>query len=534
MSSPIVEVQGGKLKGEVNKTVDNVEFLTFKGIPYAKPPVGELRFSIPVPPEPWDGIRDATKDCNICAQFDSTSQSVVGDEDCLYLNVYTPKLLTDGTLMPVMVFIHGGGFIHGHGTNYSAHSPDYLIEKDVVIVSFNYRLGILGFLSLDCKDAPGNMGLRDQVQALKWVQKNIKQFGGDPDNVTIFGFSAGGASVEYLLLSPLARGLFHKAIAQSGSTLLPWAQNHKLKKLAYKIPSTKGKAITTDQDLLSFLKNLPIKDLIALSITAMSTSTFRGGIYFGFVPTIEKPGDWEPFLDKKPYDLLSRGEFTKVPFMSGCCTHEGLLMLATEELLARLEKLVKEKFFFEFLPFDIAEGDKLEMENKLKSAYLDAQHEFDDNNAFAIDFFTDVDFFGGGYISSCLIAKRSSPVYFFEFAYDGGLNYLKKKYNIHHKGACHGDEGGYLLKSEILRNSKVSKTDELVRNRLVEMWTNFAKYGNPTPQVNELLPIKWEPVTETGLAYLYIDENIKMKDELYPARTKLFKDLFAKYDLLSA
>lgn len=400
---------------------------------------------------------------------------MIGDEDCLFLNVYTPRIPSNESLMPVMVFIHGGGFVFGHGTDDSAHGPDYLVEKDVVIVSLNYRLGVLGFLCLDCKEAPGNMGLRDQVQALKWVQKNINKFGGDPKNVTIFGISAGGASVEYLLLSPLAKGLFHKAIAQSGSTLLPWAYSTKVKDLAYKMPLSKGEVVTTNKDLLKFLKNLPTNELITLSMTVLATDSWQGGIHFGFVPTVEKPGDWVPFLDKKPYDLLANGDFTKVPFMAGFCTREGLLMLSDCPL--RLEKLASEKNFVEFLPFNIEETDKIDLERKLKTIYLEGPQKYEDEDAFAIDFFTDVDFFGGGYVSASQIAKNNSSVYFYEFAYDGGLNYLKKKYEIHRKGACHGDDGGYLIKSQILLGEEVSETDKIVRNRLVEMWTNFAKYG---------------------------------------------------------
>ncbi|XP_028178028.1 esterase FE4-like [Ostrinia furnacalis] len=531
MSDPVVKVEEGKLKGKVNKTLNNFEYFAFKSVPYAKPPVGELRFSVPVPPEPWEGVRDATKNCNICAQLDRATQSVVGDEDCLYLNVYSPKLpASDDSLLPVMVFIHGGGFVFGSGTDDTVHGPDFLIEKDVVVVTFNYRLGILGFLALNSKDAPGNMGLRDQVQALKWIQKNIKQFGGDPNNVTIFGVSAGGASVEYLLLSPMAKGLFHKAIAQSGSTLLPWAQSSKIKKMAHKIRLITGNIVTSDEKLLKFLKGLSTKDLITYSMVVLAAEAWDGGITFGFVPTVEKSADWETFLDKKPYDALASGEFTKVPFISGFCSREGLLMVSHHP--ARLEKLKKEKNFLDFLPFDIDETEKQAMETKFKTIYLEAEQKFDDEDAFAIDYFTDVDFFGGGYVSASLIAKNNSPVYFYEFAYDGALNYLKKKYNIPRKGACHGDEGGYIIKSSIL-DGEISKTDEIVKNRLVGMWTNFAKYGDPTPEVNELLPTKWEPIAETGLAYLYIDEELKMKEDLYPARVKLFKELYEKYNLSS-
>lgn len=424
------------------------------------------------PPESWEGIRDATKICNICAQFDKETKSIIGSEDCLYLNVYMPKMpSTESELLPVMVFFHGGGFLFGHGTDDSAHGPDFLIEKEVIIVSINYRLGILGFLCLDNKEAPGNMGLMDQVQALKWVQKNIVSFGGNPNNVTIFGISAGGSSVEYLLLSPMAKGLFHKAIAQSGSSLLHWAHNSDIRKLAYKIPSLHG--ITDDDQLLKYLKGLSTNELVTESMMALAADEFKGGIHFGFVPTVENPGDWEPFLAKPPYQLLAQGEFTKVPYMTGFCTREGLLMVSHGALT--LDKFIKGKNFLDYFPFEIEDDEKADMELKLKKNYLEGEQKFQDADAYAIDFFTDVDFLGGVYVAAKLIAKHT-PVYFYEFSYDGNLNYIKKCYNIGREGACHGDDGGYIIKSHKLTGT-LTDTDKMIRDAMNTMWSNFAKYG---------------------------------------------------------
>ncbi|RVE54110.1 hypothetical protein evm_001233 [Chilo suppressalis] len=531
MSDTIVEIEQGKLKGKLCETPDKYKFFTFKSIPYAKPPLGDLRFSAPVPPESWEGIRDATIDCNVCIQFDRGAGGVFGDEDCLYLNVFTPKLPSAGSnLLPVMVFIHGGGFLFGNGTDEKTYGPDYLVQTDIVVVSFNYRLGILGFLSLNCKDATGNMGMRDQVEALKWVQKNIEKFGGDPKNVTIFGFSAGAASVEYLILSRMAKGLFHKAIAQSGSTLLPWALNNDIKQLAYKIPANISKTIKNDEELLKYLKDMPIKELILLSIKVVYSEQARGGIYFGFVPTIEEKSEWETFLDEKPYDLLAKGKFNKVPLIAGFCSREGLIMAPIGP--QKLEKLVKEKNFSDYIPFAIPEEDKTNVDAKLNIIYSEIKPEYGETDTLAIDFFTDVDFFGGAYVATSLIAKHSSPVYFYEFSYDGGLNYLKKKYNINRKGACHGDDGGYVIRCEAILGKNASKSDELVRSRIVEMWTNFAKHGDPTPKTDDLITTKWEPASEKGLLYMNISENLSMKTEsnLYPSRAKLFAELYAKYN----
>lgn len=378
-------------------------------------------------------------------------------------------------LLPVMFYIHGGGFISGHGTDTNTNGPEFLIKKDVVMVSINYRLGILGFLALDSKEAPGNMGLRDQVQALKWVKQNIDQFNGDPNNVTIFGLSAGGASVEYLMLSPMAKGLFHKAIAQCGTSLCHWAQTTKMKQLAAKIPVLDGKSIK-DNELLHYLKSLPTVELVKLSMMALAEEKFRGGINFGFVPVIEKPKGWEPFLDQPTYDLLSRGEFTQVPFMAGFATNEGLIMLALGKSI--LNKLVKDKIFTPSLPFRFDDSEADEMERNLKKIYLARENDYKDPEAFAIEYFSDVTIIGGVYTATSLIAtKNSCPVYFYEFAYDGNLNAVKHILNIKRDGVCHGDEIGYLLRNDMLPKPPYSDKDKLVLDRMVTMWTNFAKCG---------------------------------------------------------
>ncbi|GLG92613.1 Esterase SG1 [Gryllus bimaculatus] len=206
--SVTVSVRQGALRGRRDKTPSGQPFLSFQGIPYAQPPVGHRRFKPPVPLESWTGIRDATKPGNQSLQYDPTSKKIVGDEDCLFLNVFTPRLPTgrkEERLRAVLVWIHGGAFLLGSGDLYG---PEPLMEHDVVLVTINYRLGPLGFLGLGTAEAPGNAGLKDQTMALRWVKNNIHVFGGDPDNITIFGESAGGTSVHYQVLSPLSKGKY--------------------------------------------------------------------------------------------------------------------------------------------------------------------------------------------------------------------------------------------------------------------------------------------------------------------------------------
>lgn len=181
----------------------------FKGIPYAEPPIGKLRFKAPVKHKGWKLIRNAREHGPNCEV----------SEDCLYLNVYTMSLKCKRS---VMVYIHGGSFNSGSGDS-TLFGPSYFMKENVVIVTLNYRLGAFGFLSTGDEVIQGNNGLKDQLMALKWVKQNIEAFGGDVNSITIFGESAGSASVEYLILSPLAKGLFHRAISESGSSLCPWA-----------------------------------------------------------------------------------------------------------------------------------------------------------------------------------------------------------------------------------------------------------------------------------------------------------------------
>ncbi len=203
----------------------------YRGIPFAAPPVGDLRWKPPQSAASWQGIRQATEFGNACSQPAFPSNGLYGtapppiSEDCLYLNVWTPAKSADDRL-PVMVWIHGGGFVHGTGSAIG-YEGENLARKGAVVVTINYRLGILGFLALPELDAEspqhvsGNYALMDQIAALQWVQKNIAAFGGDPNRVTIFGESAGSISVNILMASPLAHGLFSRAIGESGGAFDP-------------------------------------------------------------------------------------------------------------------------------------------------------------------------------------------------------------------------------------------------------------------------------------------------------------------------
>ena len=218
---PIVEIQDGKLQG-----VEEYGMLAFKNIPYAAPPVGEMRWRPPQPASRWEGVRDASRFGQACLQplvKGLNSELVPGSEDCLKLNVFAPQSAHN---LPVMVWFHGGALISGSATE-PYYEPIALTKEGVIVVTVDYRLGKLGFFAPKelAEEARkngvpvGNYGTMDQIEALKWVRDNIRSFGGDPGNVTIFGQSAGGRSVTWLMTSPAAQGLFHKAIAESAQQL---------------------------------------------------------------------------------------------------------------------------------------------------------------------------------------------------------------------------------------------------------------------------------------------------------------------------
>lgn len=212
-SCQIIEIEDGFIEGRPMASRSGVSFSGFFGIPFAEPPLGELRFRAPVPKEPWDGILNCTIFGPMCMQ---PWVGVFGSEDCLQLNVFTKNIPLNETteLKPVIAFIHGGGFIGGTAMN---HGPEYLMDRDIVLVTIQYRLGAFGFMALEIPDIAGNQGLKDQNLALKWIQANIHHFGGDRDRVTISGLSAGSLSVTAHMVSPMSRGLFHNVIGLSGS-----------------------------------------------------------------------------------------------------------------------------------------------------------------------------------------------------------------------------------------------------------------------------------------------------------------------------
>ncbi|QNQ08892.1 carboxylesterase/lipase family protein [Sphingomonas alpina] len=314
-AAPATTIETGALQG---LTADGVA--VFRGIPYAAPPVGDLRWRAPRPAAAWAGPRDATKFANDCPQTWMPSDAAISgqpmSEDCLYTNVWTPKPGKQGANkkvggLPVMVWIHGGGFVNGSGA-----SPPYdglrLAKHGVVVVNFTYRIGRLGFfahpaLTKEANGAPtGNWGLMDQIAALNWVKRNIAAFGGDPAQVTIFGESAGGASVNRLMASPLARGLFVRGIASSGGGRDKWPDlaTAEAKGVAF------AKSVGAGEDVAS-LRAIPT-DIVRGKIGLLNNeeATYSGGITDGQIVTDSVDA------------IFAAGKEARIPYIVGANSDE--------------------------------------------------------------------------------------------------------------------------------------------------------------------------------------------------------------------
>ncbi|MFV0134361.1 carboxylesterase/lipase family protein [Streptomyces sp. HMX87] len=315
-TAPTATTWYGQVRGKAGDAAH-----AYLGIPYAAPPVGDRRWKPPAPPERWTGVRDATTPGNPCMQAPSSTPwgDLAGpgtpSEDCLYLNVHTPADRSP-LKRPVMVWIHGGGFTVGSGTFYDG--GDLAAQGDVVVVTLNYRLGAFGYLAHaglaeeSAHGVSGNYGLLDQQAALRWVRGNIAAFGGDPGNVTVFGESAGGGSVCQHLVSPRARGLFDRAIAQSGCGFpLPTQESQERTGAAWA-----GSLGCTD---VACLRARPAADILA----AAQAPTAR------WVPNVDGR-----VLPHQVTDALASGRFHRVPVLQGTTADEGRLTVATTYDLA--------------------------------------------------------------------------------------------------------------------------------------------------------------------------------------------------------
>uniref|UniRef100_A0A2A4K075 Carboxylic ester hydrolase n=1 Tax=Heliothis virescens TaxID=7102 RepID=A0A2A4K075_HELVI len=505
---PLVDSKVGLIRGL--RATDG-DYSMFMGIPYAT--VNESNpFGPSTPHSGFDEVFEAYDDSAICPQIEEFDNTVVGSVDCLHLNIYAPNSANSRNRLPVLVWIYGGYFTIGFSGRY-VYGPKFFVEKEVILVTLNYRLGPYGFMCLDIPDVPGNQGLKDQQLALKWIKDNIEAFGGDSNQITIMGESAGGASADFHLLYGQEK-LFDKAIMQSGTSFCPWAVLEPDRSAPLKLSEHLGFVTTDIHEALAFLSTVDAHLIIA-AIPELDL-VFRPCVENNF-ENVEKFIHDYPLNIKKP-------NIDNVPILIGYNSYESVY---TYDTLSE-EEFENFNVFYEYLDkyFNFGDEELIEMEQYVRNFYIgdekitkaveDGIIKFDSDLLFTYPVARTVQ----KYLDNGL-----KNIYFYLFSYDGGRNFVKHNLNITTPGASHADELGYLF--DVSYMDEPNTEDQLIVDRITTLWSNFAKYGNPTPETSELLPVQWPVVTKDLLNYLNIDSELQVEKRNFNTRIA-FWELFYK------
>merc|ERR1711892_28585 len=524
-SPEIVETRSGSINGSKVTPEDGLTYYEFHGIPYAQPPVDKLRFKSPLPVRPWTNTLDASKKGPYCwQQLDFQPEgSVAMSEDCLHLSVYAEDLKS--TQKPVMIWIHGGGFTQGSGNDYT---PVKLIREGVIVVSINYRLGALGFLTFGNDIVSGNMGLKDQALAIQWVKQNIQNFGGNPNKITIFGESAGAFSVHAQVLSPWNFGQIQGAIAQSGTMLFYnslksfGSREELFANNGAKILGCSSSEGNLDQLTLDCLQNIDIQQ-ISEKLVLSENTVFEGKpARFEWRPVIDNYAT-NPFLPLDPLEAMKTGIFNRIPFMSGTIKNEGALWVGGFKATGQAKNLIENwETFGPRLMLNSPSLEKASIEETLfANISLKYYNHPEGDSALAkdqplMDLFTDVSFTSPDQKTVQLMSKSSRHVFNYFLTQQTDNSLLGKLYNLSIEYTpIHADDLIFLM-DPFGQQIKMSEEESSLSNHMVKYWTNFAKYGHPTPSAQDL-PF-WNSVTETEHNYMELKAVPEMSQDLHGER----------------
>nr|XP_048720893.1 LOW QUALITY PROTEIN: neuroligin-3 [Caretta caretta] len=587
--SPTVNTHYGKLRGvrvplpsEILGPVDQ-----YLGVPYAAPPTGEKRFMPPEPPSSWSGIRNATHFSPVCPQnihsavpeimlpiwFTSNLDIVATyiqdpNEDCLYLNIYIPtedvkriskecarkpnkkicrkggasakkqgedladndgdedEDIRDSGAKPVMVYIHGGSYMEGTGN--MIDGSILASYGNVIVITLNYRVGVLGFLSTGDQAAKGNYGLLDQIQALRWISENIAFFGGDPLRITVFGSGIGASCVSLLTLSHHSEGLFQRAIIQSGSALSSWAVNYQPVKYTSLLADKVGCNVLDTVDMVDCLRQKSAKELVEQDIQPA-----RYHVAFG--PVID--GDVIP---DDPEILMEQGEFLNYDIMLGVNQGEGLKFV--EGVVDPEDGVSGSDFDYSVSNFvdnlyGYPEG-KDTLRETIKFMYTDwaDRDNPETRRKTLVALFTDHQWVEPSVVTADLHARYGSPTYFYAF-YHHCQSLMKPPWS----DAAHGDEVPYVFGIPMIGPTDLfpcnfSKNDVMLSAVVMTYWTNFAKTGDPNKPVpqdtkfihtkaNRFEEVAWSKYNPRDQLYLHIGLKPRVRDHYRATKVAFWKHL---------
>ncbi|XP_026749533.1 bile salt-activated lipase [Galleria mellonella] len=507
LKGPLVNSNAGLIRG---LQASDGDYSMFLGIPYAK--VNESNpFGVSIPQERFEEIYEANNDSlMLCPQYKKSSNTTVGNINCLYLNVYVPNVASLQNRLPVMIWIHGGAFMTGSGRKLT-YGPKFLVKQNIILVTINYRLGPYGFMCLDIPEVPGNQGMKDQLLALRWVKNNIEAFGGDVNKITAFGESAGAMSVDLHILS-VHDIIFNKVIMQSGTALASTILVKPDKLAPIKIAKFLGFKTESVPEALNFLVTTD-PNLIIAAVNSLDML---------FKPCVEtKFSNVEPFILKSWINANPK-RVRGMPILLGFNNKERLYEYVTkpaeyfDNLHVIHDKLVQ--------TFTFNESKLTKMENIIHHFYMG-------DRKISIKVRDEIGDFDSDYTYIHPIQKsirhyiKNSPknIFYYMFSYSGKRNFNKVTLNVTEGGAFHGDEIGYLFDASFLPED--NQEDLVIVEQMTTMWTNFAKYGDPTPATSEPLPVKWTPLTKNKWYYLNIDSELAMGSRPLNERMA-FWDLF--------
>ncbi|XP_061578131.1 fatty acyl-CoA hydrolase precursor, medium chain-like [Cololabis saira] len=478
LHAPQVHTKLGSLRGEyVSVKGKETGVHAYLGIPFAKPPLGpSLRLAAPQPAEGWEGVRDATKQPPICIQ----SREIVLDlaekfgqsftelpdtsEDCLYLNIYTPAGKAPDAKLPVMVWIHGGGFALGSASTYDGSAM--AAYQDVVVVLIQYRLGILGFFSTGDEHVSGNFGLLDQIEALRWIKEHIHNFGGDSDLVTIFGESAGGMSVSLLLLSPLSDGLFHRGIAESGTAAMDSYVVGDPVPVMQMVANASGCSLESTEKIGECMRSLDIDTI----------KTFTSDPSVRTIVTIDGH-----FLRKPVRELFDKHELLTVPFMTGINNHEGGWLLPSYLAPPNWTEGMDREHIVNIISMFYPDPKDALTRDLIANEYIGTGEDRVRNRDGFTEVIGDMLFTIPAIGAANAHRDAGAPVYLYEYQYPPQALQKKRPSFVR---SDHGDEiftvlGCCFTTSHVTFSDGCSEEEEKFSRTMMSYWGNFARTGSP-------------------------------------------------------